>query len=242
MDANITMVNYATCRLHLHHPILPHIVLSCSSNASILPRVSTYVWFTLSFMWFTDLTWQDYDPHLYSQSSSLSSATPSLVQTATTTTATATATGIIPAVVGGYTLFPSQEPTIMTSFTTPTATTSIPTPTSTAVAEAAAVAEEAAAIHKVQWASQCHTSSGLDTTPCQLMLAYNILGCLIGAVMILEGIMSWCINMKEETVEQRLKRLQAKDDAKAVKVARREKKVIRDSDRSRPIIQGPLIG
>ncbi|KAF9993901.1 hypothetical protein BGZ79_001371 [Entomortierella chlamydospora] len=203
----------------------------------------SYVWFTLSFMWFTDLTWQDYDPHLYSQSSSLSSATPSLVQTATATaiTATATATGIIPAVVGGYTLFPSQEPTIMTSFTTPTATTSIPTPTSTTVAESTAAAE-AAAIHEVQWASQCHTSLGLDTTPCQLMMAYSILGCLIGAVMILEGIMSWCINMKEETVEQRLKRLQAKDDAKAVKIARREKRVIRDLDRSRPIIQGPLIG
>ncbi|KAF8975235.1 hypothetical protein BGZ46_009315 [Entomortierella lignicola] len=155
--------------------------------------------------------------------------------------------GIISGVADGYTLFPSQEPTIMTSFSTPkpTATATVTSP-ATATATSISAASAAAAIQDIQWASQCHTSSGLDTSPCELMMAYQILGCLIGAALILEGTISWYINMQEESVEQRLKRLQAKDDAKALKLAKRTKRVQRElqalDNYKRPVIQGPMIG
>ncbi|KAG0363107.1 hypothetical protein BC939DRAFT_443990 [Gamsiella multidivaricata] len=232
--------------LHVH-PAKPFFRTIQTLNLCILVLLS-FIWISLSILWFTDLLWMNYDPLLGPSAASLPSYGPttSLLSSISIATVTPTATvgpPGIPAAIVGYTLFPSGEPTAITSiaFTTLTTTaTSQPTATPTSIAPPSPVTQQES-LSDVQWAAQCHTAEGLGTGPCELMMVYHFLGCFIALGLLIEGSLSWLVNMQEEPVEAKLKRLQAIDERKTAKRTKRIQKEFQAQARI-PVIQGPMIG
>ncbi|ORZ06819.1 hypothetical protein BCR41DRAFT_400017 [Lobosporangium transversale] len=165
---------------------------------------------------------------------------PSVTFAALAADTTTTITAAIQKVPGSSTVATTTT-TTADDTSTPTSSNTVPNPSSSS----SSTSSSTQLSWGTRWASECLSTPGMDSRPCELMIVYHVLGCVIGILLIIEGIMSWLINMREESVETRLKRLQELEDQKAAKYAKKTKRIQREMkalQNSRLVIEGPIIG